>query len=93
MGKENGNEYVYCIVKSATIRKKDGSIVCSIPFGNPFRVMSEMENGMYYGETYKSNGRGNIKYRGFVNARGFTKHKVIDMSQLHYRNKTGQRKV
>jgi len=92
MGSENNRQiYVYCVVKSAVIRKKDGSFICSIPFGNPFKVLARVEDGLYYGETYKTDERRNVKYRGFVNVRGFTKHKIVDMSQLHYRNKTGQR--
>lgn len=83
-------KYVYCVVKSTVIRKRDGSIVCSIPFGNPFHVLGK-EDGLYYGEAYKANEKGNIKYRGFVDARGFSKDKIVDMSYLHYRNKTGQR--
>ena len=91
MGNENRPKYVYCVVKSAVIRKKDGSVVCSIPFGNPFHVLATVDDGLYYGEAYKVNGKGNTKYRGFVNARGFTEQKVVDMSYLHYRNKTGCR--
>ena len=90
---ENNNRpfYVYCVVKSTVIRKKNGSVVCSIPFGNPFHVLATVEDGLYYGEAYKIDGKGNTKYRGFVNARGFSEHKVVDMSYLHYRNKTGVR--
>ena len=91
MGNENRPKYVYCVVKSAVIRKKDGSVVCSIPFGNPFHVLATIEDGLYYGEAYKIDGKGNTKYRGFVKARGFSEHKVVDMSYLHFRNKTGVR--
>lgn len=83
--------YVYCVVKSTTLRKKDGSFVCSIPFSNQFRVLNDMGNGQLYGEAYKPDGKGYTKLRGYVKAAAFTKHKVIDMAHLHYRNITGQR--
>lgn len=92
MERKDRRKYVYCIVKSAVLRKKDGSFVCSIPFGSSFHVLADVENGLYYGETYiKTGKRSSAKYRGFVNANGFTEEKVIDMAYLHYRNKTGQR--
>lgn len=91
MGNENRPKNVYCIVKSATMRKKDGSFVCSIPFGSPFRMLSKIDGGFLYGEVYIAGKHGNIKYRGFVNASGFSKNRVIDMSYLYYRNNTGQR--
>ena len=89
-----GNEkpvYVYCVVKSAALRKKDGSFVCSIPFSNQFRVLNDLGNGRLFGEAYKQYGKGYSKYRGIVNAAGFTRHKVVDMAYLRYRNITGRR--
>ena len=91
MQNENRVVNVYCIVKSTVIRKRDGSIICSIPFGNPFKILARVENGLYYGEAYKSNERGNVKYRGYVDSRAFSRYKVIDMAYLHYRNRTNQR--
>lgn len=83
--------YVYCVVKSAEMRKKNGTLVCSIPFGNQFRVLSDMKDGYLYGETYMRVNRGYAKYRGFVNRKGFTDRKIIDMSYLYFRNNTGKR--
>ena len=91
MGNENRPKYVYCVVKNATLRKKDGSIVFSIPFSNQFRVLGDMGDGHLYGEAYKPEGKGYTKLRGYVNANGFTCHKVHDMANLFYRNITGCR--
>lgn len=91
MGKENEPVYVYCVVKSALLRKKNGEVICSIPFSNQFRVFSQTSDGRLYGEAYKPGCGGSAKYRGYVKASGFTKHKVIDMSHLYYRNRTGKR--
>lgn len=84
--------YVYCVVKSAMLRKRNGSEVCSIPFGSQFRMLCDMEDGNLYGEVYKYDSkRGYTKYRGYVLKKGFTKHKVIDMAYLYYKNITGKR--
>ena len=92
MERKDRRKYVYCVVKSAVVRKKDGTFVCSVPFGNSFHVLADVENGLYYGETYIKKGkRSSIKYRGFVNVKGFTENKIIDMAYLRYRNNTGQR--
>lgn len=91
MGNESRPKYVYCVVKNAVLRKKDGSIVFSIPFSNQFRVLSVTEDGLLYGEAYKPNCRGYVKFRGFVNPKGFTDKKVHDMADLRFRNITGQR--
>lgn len=90
MGREQP-VYVWCVVKSAMLRKKDGSLVFTIPFGSRFRVLSDMGDGKYYGETYKRYGQGYTKYRGYVSAAGFVNEEVIDMAYLRFKNITGQR--
>lgn len=90
MGEHKAN-YVYCIVKSAVVRKKDGAEICRIPFTNQFKVIEELD-GQYYGEAYRPEGNNSsIKIRGYVNKRGFVPYKITDMANLQYRNKTGQR--
>lgn len=85
-------KYVYCVVKSATLRKRDGTKICNIPFGSQFHELCRMSDGTIYGEVYNPDyRRGYTKYRGYVQAKGFTKHKVVDMSYLYYRNATGKR--
>lgn len=83
--------YVYCVVKSALLREKSGKVICSVPFANPFRVIEIMDDGSIYGEAYKPQGKGYLKFRGFVNASGFTRHRITDVSHLYYRNITGQK--
>ena len=92
MSSENKPKYVYCVVKSAVLRKKNGEFICSIPFSDRFRVLNDMKNGRLYGETYQANSKGGYtKYRGYVNSSGFTKHRIIKMSGLLYRNITRAR--
>lgn len=88
MSSDNKPKYVYCVVKSAVLRKKNGEFICSIPFFDRIRIMNDMGNGRLYVEVYKPNGNGYAKYRGFVNSSGFTRHKIINMSGLLYRNIT-----
>ena len=91
MGNESKPVIVYCVVKNAHLRKKNGEIVCSIPFSNQFKVLHDSGDGRLYGEAYKPKSRGYIKYRGFVNASGFSRHRVYNMANLRYRNITGRR--
>lgn len=91
MSSENRPEFVYCIVKNAVVRKRNGEFVCSISFGNKFRVLRDCGKGRLYGECYKPNKKGYIKYRGFVKSRGFTRNRVVNMSGLLHRNITGRK--
>lgn len=90
MGREK-RTYAYCVVKSAALRKKDGTFIYSIPFMSQFRVLGRMSDGKLYGEAYKPCGKGYTKYRGYVTSAGFSKHEVIDMANLKYQNITGKR--
>lgn len=94
MSNENKPKYVYCVMKNAVVRKRNGEYLCTIPFGSPFKKLEENEEGWIYGETvrYDRNGyNAYVKYRGFVNSRGFSEQKVIDMSLLLYRNIAGRK--
>lgn len=86
--------YVYCIMKSATVRKRDGEYLCTIPFGSAFRLLEQDNEGWIYGETSRTDHNGFTtfnKCRGFVNSKGFTFDKVIDMASLFYKNISGKR--
>lgn len=82
---------VYCVVKSAIMRKKDGTVVCSIPFGCPVRMLSITDDGKIYGEFYRQEKKVCVKYRGFAPKVGFVGARVIDMAGLYHINKTGKR--
>lgn len=91
MSIEDKPVYVYCVVKTAYLRKKNGEMICPVPFSNQFRVLSPMSDGRLYGEAYKLQGRGYVKLRGYVQSAGFSKHPVVNMANLRYRNIAGQR--
>ena len=88
MANESEPKYVFCIVKSAGLRGINGEIVCHLKFGEQFRVLADMKDGRYYGEkTVPCGGDRRYKrYRGFIQKQGFSADKVIDMSNLFFRN-------